>query len=95
MANQHAIGKDYFLTILNTNQRVIKLQEQIPGVLVVFLTLIIYHLPTEIKLVLASGTVCGSNRYFRTNNAMEGRTIGRTNLSKNGFSEALILLEPR
>ena len=34
-------------------------------------------------------TVCGSNRYFRTNNPMEGRTMGRTNLSKNGFSEAL------
>ena len=32
------------LTILNTNQRVIRLQEQIPGVLVVFFTLIIYYL---------------------------------------------------
>ena len=35
------------------------------------------------------GTVCGLNRYFRTNNPMEGRSMGRTNLSKNGFSEAL------
>ena len=31
------------LTILKTNQRVIRLQEQIPGVLVVFLTLISYY----------------------------------------------------
>ena len=28
-------------------------------------------------------------RYFRTNNPMEGRTMSRTNLAKNGFSEAL------
>ena len=41
------------------------------------------------RKVMASGTVCGSNRYFRTNNLKEGRTMGRTNLSKNGFSEAL------
>ena len=48
---------------------------------------LIGFLPTEIKLVF--GTVCGSNRYFRTNKPMEGRTMGRTNLSKNGFFEAL------
>ena len=30
-------------------------------------------------------------RYFRTNNPMEGRTMSRTNLSKNGFSEALVV----
>ena len=36
--------------------------------------------------------VRSSNRYFRTNNPMEGRTMGRTNLSKNGFSEALELM---
>ena len=39
---------------------------------------------------LYSGTICGTNRYFRTNNPMEGRTMSRTNLSQNGFSEALL-----
>ena len=36
-----------------------------------------------------SGTICGFIRYFRTNKPMEGRTMSRTNLLKNGFSEAL------
>ena len=42
------------------------------------------------SLTSASGTICGFFRYFRTNNPMEVRTMRRTNLAKNGFSEALV-----
>ena len=35
------------------------------------------------------GTIGGFFRYFRTYKPMEGRTTSRTNLAKNGFSEAL------
>ena len=44
----------------------------------------------EQKCLLAPGTICVFFRYFRTNKPMEGRTMSRTNLAKNGFSEALL-----